>query len=304
VPTGASASRAAGLCARFAPSGITGSIEDPNITEASGLVASRTYPGVLWTHNDSGGRPELSAISTTGANLGAYAVPGATATDWEDVAIGPGPEAGRHYLYIGDIGDNLMNRAGVTVYRVPEPDARPDGTGGSFTDVTPIQLQYPTGPVDAESVIVDPIRGDLYVLTKEWSSATSRVMRARAAQLSSGAPIALEQVASFPTDSPPTSATPLGQGLPGTLVTGADISPDGKVVLVRTYRRIFAFRRPRNGKLAQAFTHRPCDAPQTEEPQGEAVAFAANGGAYFTVSEGVHSPINRFTVTPPLRAPS
>ena len=73
---------------------------DP-LREASGLVASRSHPGVLWAHNDSGDDPRLYALTTSGRHLGVFTLDGAEARDWEDLAIGPGPEPGVDYLYAG-----------------------------------------------------------------------------------------------------------------------------------------------------------------------------------------------------------
>jgi hypothetical protein len=287
------------ICARFASAGPSGTVEDVSVIEASGLAASRSFPGVWWTHNDSGGTADVHAMTAAGKNLGTYTVEGATATDWEDIAAGPGPDDG-DFLYIGDIGDNGSNRPTVTVYRVAEPATRPNGTGAPLSGATALELQYPNGPSDAEALFVDPVSGDLYILTKAWDGPVSHVLRARAKQLQPGAPILMEEVATFPTDTPLERTEPLGTGLPSTLVTAADISPDGRVVLVRTYRRIVAFERRKKGGLAAAFAAGSCDAPQVEEGQGEAVAFAANGKSYLTVSEGAAPTINRFTVKPPL----
>jgi hypothetical protein len=271
-------------CGRFAAVGPVGRVADPAVVEASGLVASDALPGVWWIHNDSGGNPELHAITKTGRNLGVFPIEGATATDWEDLAIGPGPKR-RSYLYVGDIGDNAATRSHVTVYRVPEPAARPQGNRAPLRGAVALDLQYPNGPADAEALFVDPRTGDLYVITKGWNAPVSHVLRARSKQLKPGAPITLDEVASIPTDA--------------TLVTGAAISPDGALILVRTYRGILAFQRAKRADVASAFVAGGCDAPYQEEPQGEAVAFAANGAAYMTVSEGMHPPIHRFSVKPP-----
>ena len=72
------------------------------------------------------------------------------------------------------------------------------------------------------------------------------------------------------------------------------MSPDGNVVLVRTYRRVLAFVRPKGAPLAAAFGVDPCSAPQADERQGEAVGFAADGTSYFTISEGANAPIHHF----------
>jgi hypothetical protein len=85
---------------------------------------------------------------------------------------------------------------------------------------------------------------------------------------------------------------------PSTIITGADVSPDGSTVLVRTYRRVVAFRRPPGRALATAFDRAPCAAPQIDERQGEAVGFDANGASYFTVSEGAGASVHRFVVKP------
>jgi hypothetical protein len=54
--------------------------------------------------------------------------------------------------------------------------------------------------------------------------------------------------------------------------------------------------------VASAFTKRPCTAPSVQERQGEAIAFAADGRAYYTSSEGLNPPIHRFGIDPPLAA--
>ena len=51
-----------------------------------------------------------------------------------------------------------------------------------------------------------------------------------------------------------------------------------------------------------AFEKPPCLAPQLDEPQGEAIGFAANGASSFTISEGVGATVHRFDVRPPLRS--
>jgi 5'/3'-nucleotidase SurE len=279
------------VCTRFEASpGPAPTVADPVLTEVSGLAASRAHPPVLWVHNDSGGEPAAYAISPTGQPLGAYTVDGAVAVDWEDIAIGPGPSEGTSYLYLGDIGDGPATRDHVFVHRVPEPAAAPDGRGGTLKGTETFSLRYPDGPVDAESLLVDPRRGDLFIIDKEYTSGVGKVFRARKQQLVDGADVTMQLVASFtlgPDD-------PRGSGFPGTIVTGADVSPDGNIVLVRTYRRVLAFFRPAGKPLTAAFGVDPCLAPQTNEPQGEAVGFSADAKAYFTISEGAHAALNSF----------
>jgi hypothetical protein len=275
------------VCARFAPAADQrAALADPELDEVSGLAASRTQPPLLWVHDDSGGAPEVYAVRPDGALVGTYTVERAVATDWEDIAVGPGPERGTSYLYVGDIGDNRGQRDHVTVYRVPEPAAQIAPTG-TLTGTAVIELRYPDHPVDAESLFVDPRTGDLFVIDKRLTAGIARVFRAPARMLVDGPTVELREVTSFTL------------GLL-TIVTGADISPDGSTVLVRTYDRVVAFSRPKHGTIAAAFRRPPCDAPQIDEPQGEALGFAANGASYFTISEGRGAAIHRFTVRPRL----
>ena len=111
----------------------------------------------------------------------------------------------------------------------------------------------------------------------------------------------MREVASF-TVAPDDTSRAVGIArFPGTIITGADISPDGATILVRTYRRVLAFSRGEHGTVAAAFRRPPCDAPQIDEPQGEAVGFTANGASYVTISEGVGAAVHHVEVRPPLR---
>ena len=188
-------------------------VQDRQLDEVSGVVASRVHPPNLWVHNDSGGEPAVTLIAPDGRV--AWARTRSTArpnVDWEDIAIGPGPQPDTSYLYLADIGDNASARDPIVVYRVPEPANAPDGTGGTLSGVETISLRYPDQPVDAESLIVDPLSGDLFVIDKEYTSGIGKVFRAPKSQLADGADITLEQVASFtvPADDPGSAGLPPG----------------------------------------------------------------------------------------------
>ena len=98
-----------------------GVIEQPELVEASGLVESRKNAHVLWSHNDRNHLNRLFAFNTAGKHLGIYWINGVDNRDWEDMAIGPGPQPGVDYLYIGDVGDNDSVHDFKYIYRVPEP---------------------------------------------------------------------------------------------------------------------------------------------------------------------------------------
>jgi hypothetical protein len=268
----------------------TGTIASDAPVETSGIAASGRAAGVWWVHNDSGDSARVFAIGTDGRDLGEFDLSGASAVDWEDVAVGPGPSAGA-YLYLADIGDNTKTRASVQVYRVAEPLVNPSATPGApqtLTGVASLNLTYPDGPHDAEALLVDPTTGELFVVTKDLAGGVGKVFRAPA-NLGGDTTTALTEVA--------TVSLGAGQG-----VTGADVTPAGDVVALRTYFSVFLYPRPAGQSLAQAFTQTPCagsappfgSATPASEPQGEAIGFARDGLGYVTVSEGVHPALHQF----------
>src|SRR4051812_2424896 len=137
----------------FLPGVQTGTVQNNSVNEASGIAASRMNSNVLWTHNDSGDSARVFAMTTTGTNLGTYSFSGAGASDWEDIAVGPGPTLGAQYLYAADIGDNGASRSTVQIYRVLEPvvsDVQ-SPVSTSLSGVATLRFAYPDGARDAES---------------------------------------------------------------------------------------------------------------------------------------------------------
>ena len=266
----------AGICRAFNDPVVSGTIEVDAVTEASGIAVSRTHDEVLWTHNDSGGGPFLYATTTTGAAMGTFELDIAT-FDWEDMAIGPGPEPDRDYLYVGDIGDNLHFRPVVTIHRLLEPI--PDPAGGFVDAVDEINLIYPEPGYDAEAFFVDPITGDIVIVTKPGSSGgEALIFTAPADQLVDGAAVSLVPIGSFT----------LERGL---FVTAADIDRSGMVIVLRGYNEVWLWERTDIG-FSETFAAEPCLTPSTAEVQGEAIACSADGYSYYTVSEGRRPDIN------------
>ncbi|MBM3670932.1 MAG: hypothetical protein FJW86_01915 [Actinobacteria bacterium] len=281
-PTPANVFEAA--CAESLVALTSGVVASGAITELSGLAVSRRQDGVQWAHNDSGDSARVFALGADGRDLGQYSLSGASAVDWEDLAVGPGPSAAVSYLYVGDIGDNAAARASVQVYRVPEPDVDPAaGTPApqALTDVARLTLTYPDTPHNAETMLVDPVSGELYIVTKS-SSGIAQVFRAPA-NLADGTTTTLVQV----------GAVSLGSSV---LVTAGDVTASGDVVALRTYSSVVLFPRPSGASLADAFTQTPCSGAVVPEAQGEALAFTSDGRGYITASEGAFPELHRFTM--------
>lgn len=238
---------------------------------------------MLWLHNDAGDAPRLFAVGLAGNLLAEVGVPGAKAEDWEDIAVGPGAQPGQSYLYIADIGDNDGVRDRVRVYRAAEPAIDP-GKPGSSASLDPIEtfeFRYPDGPRDAETLMVDPLGGDLLVVSKE-SDGKSKLYRAKA-PLQAGAVVELVKAGKLE----------FGKALlPGDpLATAGDISADGLHFAIRTRDHAFEWTRLPSESVPQALFAAPCVLPLRSEDQGEAIAYAADGSGFYTVSEGKGSKI-------------
>jgi hypothetical protein len=134
-----------------------GTIMHPAIVESSGLAASRRYPGVIWTHNDSGSNPFIFAMRENGTSIRAFQVKGASLIDWEDIGT---DNSGN--LYLADIGSNGMQRTHVAVHRLREPN--PYRVSAARVDKTWL-LRFPDRRVDCEGFFVS--KGFGYVVTKE-----------------------------------------------------------------------------------------------------------------------------------------
>ncbi len=267
----------ASTCPEFLPPTILGRIENRDIIEASGIVASRKNSGLLWIHND-GDDSRIFAVTHAGRTAAIYSIEGLSDQDWEDIGIGPGVQTGQDYLYIGDIGS--AGSLPVTIYRFLEPsvDENQALVETTVSAAERIDLVYPDNDnYDAETLFVDPNNGDIYIVTK--TGQRSFVFRKRAPHRNAETTV-MELAATLN----------LTQ-LPGNhSTTGGDMSADGNFIVIRTYSHAFLWQVP-NGNVAAAWDANPCATiALTGEPQGEAIAFTPEGDL-LTTSEQRHQPI-------------
>lgn len=274
------------VCPKVAPPVSKGLIVSFKINEGSGIAASQLNPGTLWVHNDSGASNQVFAISATGLEQATFKLDGAKAVDWEDIAVGPGPAPQTSYLYVGDIGDNGESRAGITVYRVPEPKVTASLLETTLKGVEALPLVYPDKAHNAETLMVDPLNGDVYIVVKDGGG-VSPVFRA-AAPLVAGQKVTLQQVALLQFGQAPLAGSKT--------TTAGDISPDGKWIAVRSYDAAFLWLRQAGMTVGQALAGAPCPIPQAKEGQGEALGFAADGKGYYTFSEGKFVPLSFYAI--------
>ncbi|QRO01087.1 cell wall anchor protein [Archangium violaceum] len=253
-----------------------GTVASTAIVEPSGLAASRVTPGVLYVHNED--TTAVVAISTSNAStVGSFTVANVTPADWEDIATGPCP-AGQ-CIYMGDIGRISANfptpPSTFAVYRMKEPDIAGGQTSGTLT-AEQFPFKYPDTPQNAESIMVHPTTGDIYVITKDGSG-LSKVYKFPQPLPAPGTMSTLLFVANLqlPTNGDTNFAS----------ATAAAIHPCANRFLLRTYRKVYEYRAPAGGAFETAFAATPVSLTDTVEGQGEAIEYEANGAGYFTMSE-------------------
>jgi hypothetical protein len=259
--------------------------------EASGIGQSRANPDIFWTHNDSGDSARAYAVNRMGSLVGTFTFDGVRAVDWEDMALGPAPGGGS-YLYMADIGDNNARRASVQVYRAREPrvSASQAAVTDTLHDVDTFEFAYDNGPRDAECLMVDPLSGDFYVVSKREPDGNF-LYRAENPQ-----PRTMNQFVRVGRFS-------------FTWTTSCDIAPDGLQVLVRRYSdpgiattaATYWRRSDTSLSLVDLLKQPGTTLPLVVEKQGEAIAFATDGAGFFTtteVSRGDRSPVTYYTLPP------
>ncbi|MEV5607955.1 WD40 repeat domain-containing protein [Streptomyces sp. NPDC052225] len=242
------------------PAGSDGfTIQDPRITESSGLAASRAHPGVYWTHNDSDDGAYLYAIDgRTGKTVATLTLTGVGAPrDVEAISVGPDGD-----LYVGDIGDNLGGKWNhVWIYKLPEPKKLRDQT----VRATQYVVRYADGPRNAEAMMVHPKTGRVYIIEKDEDGGG---LYEGPDPLDSSATNTFKRIADI-----------------DLWATDAAFSPDGEQLSVRGYFGGVSYswndgKPERQGQLSVPI-----------QPQGESLTYTVDGKTLLYGSEGEGSSV-------------
>ncbi len=246
------------------------------LTEASGLAYSVVNPGMLWSHNDSGNPNTIFLIDAeTGEIVATYQIDATINVDWEDIEVAAGPEEGVSYIYLGDTGDNDHKRSYYTVYRFPEPEYLPEHHGklNRVTDIAvdPIRFSYPDGSHDTESLLVDPLTKDIFLVTKRDVVSLLYVLPYP------------QKVNDFDTECYKAGSFSFREA------SAATASADGQKVLIKNRQDIFYWERQSGETMVKMLERTPVKAPYIGEPQGEAICFDLQKN-YYTLSEKANIP--------------
>lgn len=221
---------------------------DPAIVESSGLVS---LGDLMVTVNDSGDSGRVFAVDpTTGDTVGTTSF-AENPVDIEAVAPASADE-----VWVADIGDNLARRDSVTLTRVPigRGDRQDPGTSWSLT--------YADGARNAETLLVHPGTGRLFVVTK---GVFGGQVYAAPARLREDQPNVLRP----------------GEPALGMATDGA-FFPDGRHVVVRNYDRAVIYAWPSMAEVTELGLPR--------QEQGEGIAVTADNRVLLS-SEGVDQPV-------------
>jgi hypothetical protein len=241
-------------------------VTDKKLEEASGLAASSSNPGLLWTLNDSGNRAEVLLIDDKLNIRLTCTLHNIINRDWEDIAVGPGPEPGKNYIYVADIGDNMAIFPYKMIYRFEEPKFQEGTSQVTITKFDRVVFQLDVKK-DTESLLLDPKTKNLYVVSKREKPVYVYELKY---PYSTTDTLTAEKIGSIP----------FGQ------IVAGDFSADGTEVLMKNYNNVLYWKL-NNEDLASALKRNPAIVPYEPEPQGESVTFARDGSGYYTISEKV-----------------
>lgn len=143
------------------------------LQETSGIVK---YKGLIWTFNDSGGKPEICGFNLNGDSIEqTITLNTAINNDWEDIA------QDKDYIYVGDFGNNQGMRDSMVIYKLPKSSipkkgdisVTPEIIVFTYPDYQPVKIPVSLSAFDCEAMIVKD--DNVLLFTKDWTTGTSTI---------------------------------------------------------------------------------------------------------------------------------
>jgi len=260
----------------------TGNLQNPELTEVSGLALSTRQSNTLWAINDSGNAAKLFAFNHKGESLGSWKV-NAENRDWEDLSSAW--INGESYLFIADIGDNLRIKDEHKVIVITEP-VLDNNPGAPLEPIHTIRFRYPGKTHNAEALAVDG--ESMYVLTKEpllnGERQASHVYRIPISLAGETQTVNAELIATLaiPSGSIESSIIASLGGVDVSQPTAFDIHQQNRTAYILTYRSVYRYERKQNQSWAQVLAQPRKKVHTHSLSQAEALAVGDNGVVWFT----------------------
>lgn len=263
----------------------------PDLAEVSGLAASRVHPGIYWAINDGGNGEKLVAIRSDGSHVATVQIADTKNTDWED--IDSFELAGRKYLMVSDTGDNGGIRKTLSLIFIEEPAVLRDGDSARPAWTT--TFRWPDGARDCEAAAVDAASGEVLLISKKRVPPELFRLPLRPGEELQTA----ELVARLSGIAQPSEVQLKDNPVYGryrSQISGADLSPNGRVLAVLNYHSVHLYLRSPGESWARAMARPPGRLPFPWLPQAEGVAFSPDGLSLLVGSEQQPSPLLIFRV--------
>ncbi len=274
-----------------------------SLPEVSGIACSRVTPGYIWMESDDYTRvvatDEKGTHKYTQINFPNLKSLHIRTYDWEDMS--GGVYEGTNYLFIGAFGDNEEVDDYYTIIYFEEPEI----TDGAKINIDPAQIEfvYPDGKShNCEALMYDNIDQTLYIITKVYYNVCQ--VFSLPFRLDYGDEVqTLKYECDLGVKSDLGSGSKPYQGFH--LVTAADISPDGKYILIKNHNNIVAkyswvllFTREEGESVAETLIRQTHPEPfkcYNYEWQGEAICWLDSTTFYTTSDSDGEPPIYKYT---------
>ena len=274
---------------------------EKNIIEVSGIACSRVTPGYIWMQSDETARYIIATTEKGDERACKVNFTKKIRWDWEDIS--GGVYNGVNYLLIGAFGVNDETDGEYSIVYFEEPAIDP--VNAPEVSVTPgnIKFVYPDGKKhNCEALMYDNLTNEIYIITKVYYD-VCQVFRLPFSLEYGDEVQTLEYICDLGVKSDLGDGAKPYKGFH--LVTAADISPDGKYILIKNHNNIVAtycwvlyWVRQDGESVADAVKRQPqpIKAYNTYEWQGEAICWLDDDTFYTTSdADDGNPPIYKFT---------
>ena len=235
--------------------------------------------------------PGLSRFAPDGTPVATLEVLGAENIDWED--IDSFELDGKHYLLVADTGDNGGIRKTLNLIVFEEPTRLNDGD--SIRPAWTTTFRWPDGARDCEATAVDAAAGEVLLISKKRVPPDVFRLPLRAREGHQTA----ERVATLSGISQPSEAELKKNPVYGryrSQVSGADLSPNGRVLAVLNYHSVYLYVRAPGQDWTRAVQSQPGRLVFPWLPQAEGIAFSNDGRSLLIASEKRPAPLFMFRI--------